>query len=56
LLEKELIVEKDIIFEKRGGNIYRKLDLYFLKKYSALSLKQIGKLFDMDYVAVSLNS
>ena len=27
--------------------------VYFLKKYSALSLKQIGELFDMDYVAVS---
>jgi predicted DNA-binding protein YlxM (UPF0122 family) len=46
-------VEKDAIFEKRRGNIYRKLTLYFLKKYSALSLKQIGELFNMDYVAIS---
>ncbi|OQX51450.1 MAG: chromosomal replication initiator DnaA [Candidatus Cloacimonas sp. 4484_209] len=53
IISKQFRVEKDKIFEKRRGNIYRKLTLYFLKKYSALSLKQIGELFDMDYVAVS---
>ncbi len=46
-------IEKDTIFEKQRGNIYRQLALYFLKKHSALSLNQIGKLFDMDYAAVS---
>ncbi len=46
-------IEKDKIFEKQRGNIYRQLVLYFLKKHSALSLNQIGKLFDMDYAAVS---
>ena len=53
IISKQFNVEKDKIFEKRMGNIYRKLTLYFLKKYSALSLKQIGELFNMDYVAVS---
>ncbi|MEA1994622.1 MAG: transposase [Campylobacterota bacterium] len=53
VISKQFNVEKDAIFEKRRDNLYRKLTLYFLKKYSALSLKQIGKLFDMDYVAVS---
>ena len=52
-VSKQFNVEKDAIFEKRRGNIYRKLTLYFLKKYSSLSLKQIGELFRMDYVAVS---
>ncbi len=27
--------------------------LYLVKKYSALSLKEIGELFEMDYAAVS---
>lgn len=62
LLSKEQIVKtilmhfninRDMIFEKRRGNIYRKLALYLLKNYSALSLKQIGELFNMDYVAAS---
>jgi len=53
IISKQFNVEKDVIFEKRKGNIYRKLTLYFLKKYSSLSLKQIGELFRMDYVAVS---
>ena len=41
------------IFMKRKGNIYRQLALYLIKKYSAFSLRDIGALFDMDYVAVS---
>lgn len=38
---------------KRKGNIYRQMALYLIKKYSTLSLKTIGKLFDMDYSTVS---
>jgi len=53
IISKRFNIEKDTVFEKRKNNIYRKLALYFLKKYSSLSLKRIGELFDMDYVAVS---
>ena len=39
-----------IVFKK-----YSKLQitLYLVKRYSSLSLKEIGKIFDMDYTAVS---
>ena len=53
IISKQFNVEKDAILKKRRGNIHRKLTLYLLKKHSVLSLKQIGELFDMDYVAVS---
>ena len=53
LFRSQFNVKKDVIFEKRRGNIYKKLTLYFLKKYTAMSLKEIGELFNMDYVAVS---
>ncbi len=46
-------IEKEEIFRKRRGNIYRQIVLYLIKRYSALSLKDIGKLFSMDYAAVS---
>ena len=46
-------VEENTIFKKVRGNIYRKLALYLFKKYTSLSLKKIGELFNMDYSAVS---
>ncbi len=46
-------IKRDDIFGKSRGNIYRKLTLYFLKRHSAMSLKDIGELFGMDYAAVS---
>ncbi len=44
--------EKDLLIKKRG-NIYRKIYLYGLKKYTDLSLREIGELSEMDYAAVS---
>ena len=41
------------ILVKRKGNIYRALALYIIKNYTSLSLKEIGKIFSMDYKAVS---
>ncbi len=41
------------LYSKKKGNIYRKLFLYALKKYSDLNLREIGKIFEMDYSAVS---
>ncbi|AEA33043.1 Chromosomal replication initiator DnaA domain protein [Hippea maritima DSM 10411] len=46
-------IKQNIIFKKIKGNIYRKLTLYLLKKYTPLSLKEIGELFNIDYSAVS---
>ena len=43
--------EKELLIKKRG-NIYRKIYLYGLKKYTDLSLREIGELSEMDYAAV----
>jgi len=52
-ISKELKVERSEIFRKRRGNTYRQLALYLAKKHTRMSLREIGKLFDMDYSAVS---
>jgi chromosomal replication initiation ATPase DnaA len=38
---------------KRRGNIYRLLAIYLIKNHTALSLKEVGEIFSMDYTAVS---
>ena len=43
---------KESVLKKRR-NLYRQIALYLVKNYSSLSLKEIGKIFDMDYTAVS---
>ncbi len=43
--------EEELLIKKRG-NIYRKIYLYGLKKYTDLSLQEIGELSEMDYAAV----
>jgi len=44
---------KESVLKKQRGNLYRQIALYLVKSYSSLSLKEIGKIFDMDYTAVS---
>lgn len=46
------VKEKDLSIKKRG-NIYRKIYLYGLKKYTNSSLREIGDLSAMDYAAVA---
>ncbi|HWP93490.1 MAG TPA: helix-turn-helix domain-containing protein, partial [Thermodesulfobacteriota bacterium] len=46
-------VEREEVFRKKRGNIYRQMALYLIKKYTMLSLKEIGEVFGMDYAAVS---
>ncbi len=46
-------VDKDIIFKRQRGNIYRQLTIYLIKRYTALPLNGIGELFDIDYTSVS---
>jgi len=44
---------KGEVLKKQRGNLYRQITLYLVKRYSSLSLKEIGKIFNMDYTAVS---
>ena len=46
-------ISSEDILVKRKGNIYRALALYIIKNYTSSSLKEIGKIFSMDYTAVS---
>lgn len=46
-------VNSEELLAKRRGNIYRILALYLIKNHTALSLKEIGEIFSMDYTAVS---
>lgn len=46
-------IKRPHLFKHTKNNIYRQLALHLIKKYSSLSLKEIGGLFDMDYSAVS---
>lgn len=50
-----LNINRDTVFVRSGfqrRNVYFQLFIYLLKKHCALSLKDIGRLVDMDYVAV----
>jgi putative transposase len=46
-------ISQEEVFLKKRGNIYRPLALYLIKNHTPLSLKEIGKIFSMDYTAVS---
>jgi len=48
-----LHIERKKIFDKKRGNPYRPLGIYLIKRFIPLSLSEIGKLFKMDYSAVS---
>jgi len=53
LVSNTFRISPEDILVKRKGNIYRALALYIIKNYTSLSLKEIGKIFSMDYKAVS---
>jgi hypothetical protein len=46
-------LKKGEVLKKQRGNLYRQITLYLVKRYSSLSLKEIGQIFNMDYTAVS---
>lgn len=52
ILLKSFQVKEEELVSKKKNNDYRKLFLFGLKKYTPLSLKEIGNLCEMDYVAV----
>ncbi len=53
LVSNTFQISLEDILAKRRGNNYRILALYLIKNYTSLSLKEIGKIFSMDYTAVS---
>ncbi len=46
-------IKKVEIFSKRRNNLYRKLAIYLLKEKTTLRLREIGDMFNIDYVTVS---
>jgi len=52
ILKTFQVKAKELLTKKRG-NIIRKIYAYGLKKYTDLSLLEIGELLEMDYAAVS---
>ncbi len=52
-IERIYEVSKKEIIEKKKGNVYRKISMYLIKKYTDLKLEQIGDKYNMDYTAVS---
>jgi putative transposase len=53
ILLVDMRIEEEAIWKKKRGNVYRKLLIYGLRRYTANSLKEIGALVKMDYSAVS---
>jgi len=52
-MTKLLHIERKMIFDKKRGNLHRSLAIYLIKRFTPLSLAEIGELFKMDYSAVS---
>jgi len=52
-IAKQYNISKEDIIEKKKGNLFRKLSMYLIKKYTDLTLEQIGNVYNMDYTAVS---
>ena len=52
-MTQALPIERSIIFDKKRGNLNRSLAIYLIKRFTPLSLSEIGELFKMDYSAVS---
>ncbi len=46
-------VTREELFSKKRGNFLRHMTLFLLKKFTPMSLREIGELFHMDYAAVS---
>ncbi|MCD6453728.1 MAG: transposase [Candidatus Aminicenantes bacterium] len=50
---EELKIEREELYAKRKGNVWRKLFIFLLKEFTPLKLREIGKRMGMDYTAVS---
>ena len=52
-MTQALHIERRMVFDKKRGNLNRSLAIYLIKRFTPLSLSEIGELFEMDYSAVS---
>lgn len=52
-IAKRFKIGKEEILSKSRGNIYRQMAMYLIKRYTMLSLKDIGEIFKIDYAGVS---
>jgi len=52
-ISQVLDIGRKVIFDKKRGNLNRSLAIYLIKRFTPLSLIEIGELFKMDYSAVS---
>ncbi len=50
---KRFKIGKGEVLRKSRGNIYRQMAMYLMKRYTMLSLKDIGEIFKIDYAGVS---
>jgi len=53
IIIEEFNLDGKELYEKKKMNLYRRLFIYGLKRYTDLRLKEIGEIMDMDYAAVS---
>jgi REP element-mobilizing transposase RayT len=49
----DMRIREEDLWSRRRGNVYRKLLAFVLRRYTALTLKEIGAIMKMDYAAVS---
>lgn len=49
----DMRIEEEDIWKRKRGNVYRKLLIYGLRRYTANRLKEIGEIMNMEYSAVS---
>jgi putative transposase len=53
ILIVDMKIHEEDLWSRRRGNVYRKLLVYALRRYTAMTLKEIGAIMKMDYAAVS---
>lgn len=53
VLLAEMRIPEEDVWKRKRGNVYRKLLVYALRRYTDHSLKEIGKVMGMEYSAVS---
>jgi DNA-binding MarR family transcriptional regulator len=56
IIKRTFKIDKEILFKKKKGNIYRNLYMYGLKRFSQMKLKEIRELFGINYSTVTMNT
>ncbi|MFC2157146.1 transposase [Acidobacteriota bacterium] len=55
IIQEGFNISRETIFRRKNMNIYRRLLIYSLKRYSSLNLKEIGAIMNMRYTAITEN-